>query len=39
MIQPNQIQLTSQTKNHVEITKILRTSQRESRIVDCYCQS
>ena len=39
MIQPNQIKLTSQTKNHVEITKILRTSQHESRIVDCYCQS
>ena len=35
MIQLNRIQLTSQTPNHVEITKILSTSQRESRIIDC----
>ena len=35
MIQLNQIQLTSQTPNHVDITNILRTSQRESRIIDC----
>ena len=34
MIQLNQIQLTNQTTNHVEITKILSTSQRESRIID-----
>ena len=34
MIELNQMQLTSQTTNHVEITKILSTSQRESRIVD-----
>ena len=33
MIQLNRIQLTSQTPNHVEITKILSTSQRESSIV------
>ena len=38
MIQLNSIQLTNQTRNHVEITKILSTSQRESRIIDCYCQ-
>ena len=35
MIQMSRIQLTSQTPNHVEITKILSTSQRESRIIDC----
>ena len=35
MIQLNRIQLTSQIPNHVEMTKILSTSQRESRIVDC----
>ena len=35
MIQLNRIQLTSQTTNHVEITKILSTSQRESGITDC----
>ena len=34
MIELNQMQLTSQTTNHVEITKILSTSQRESRVVD-----
>ena len=39
MIQLNQIQLTSQTTNHVEITKILSTNQRESRIIDCHCQN
>ena len=39
MIQLNLIQLTTQTANHVEITKTLITSQRESRIIDCYCQS
>ena len=38
MIQLNSIQLTSQTRNHVEITKILSTRQRESRIIDYYCQ-
>ena len=35
MIQLNRIQLTSQTPNHVEITKILSTSQYESRIIEC----
>ena len=35
MIQLNRIQLTSQTKNHVEITKVLDTSQRESKIINC----
>ena len=35
MIKLNRIQLTSQTPNHVEITKIISTSQRESRIIDC----
>ena len=35
MIQLNRIQLTSQTPTHVQITKILSTSQRESRIIDC----
>ena len=39
MIQLNRIQLTNQTTNHVEITKILSTNQRESRIIDCYCQN
>ena len=39
MIQLNQIQLTSQTTNHVENTKILSISQRESRIIDCYYQN
>ena len=38
MIYMNRIQLTSQTTNHVEIIKILSTSQRESRIIDCLCQ-
>ena len=34
MIQLNhQIQLTSQTTNHVEITKILSTNQRESKLL------
>ena len=33
MIQLNQIQITSQTTNHVEITKILSTSHRESKII------
>ena len=28
-------QLTSQTPNHVEITNILSTRQRESRIINC----
>ena len=36
MIQLNRIQLTSQKPNQVEMTKILNTSQREIRIVDCY---
>ena len=35
MIQLNRIRLTSQTTNHVGITKILSSSQRESRITDC----
>ena len=35
MIQLNRMLLTSQTPNHVEMTKILSTSQRESRIIDC----
>ena len=35
MIQLSRIQLTSQAPNHVEITKILSTSQCESRIIDC----
>ena len=35
MIQLNRIQLTSKTPNHVEMTKILSTSQRESRVIDC----
>ena len=39
MIQLNRIQLTSQTTNQVEISKILSTSQRENRIIDCYCQN
>ena len=34
MIQLNRIQLSSQTPDHVEITKILSTSQRASRIID-----
>ena len=39
MIQLNRIQLTGQTPNQVEITKILITSQRESKIFDCKCLS
>ena len=35
MIQLNRIQLTSQTPNHVEMTKILSISQQENRIIDC----
>ena len=35
MIQLNRIQWTSQTPAHVEMTKTLSTSQRESRIIDC----
>ena len=31
----NRIQLTSQTPNHVEMTKILSTRQRETRIIGC----
>ena len=34
MIQMNRIQLTSQKPNYVEITIILSTIQRESRIID-----
>ena len=34
MIQLNQMQLTSQTTNHVEITKFLSTSQGDSKIID-----
>ena len=33
MAQLNGIQLSSQTPNHVEITKILSTSQHENRII------
>ena len=39
MIQFNRIQLTSQTPNHVEIIRILNTTQCESRIIDSYWQS
>ena len=39
MIQLNRIQLTSQATKNVEITKILSTSQREFRILDCYYQN
>ena len=39
MIQLNRIQLSSQITNHVEIPKILSTSQSESRILDCQCLS
>ena len=39
MIQLNRIQLTSQTTNRVEITKMSSTSQRESKIIDCYCEN
>ena len=39
MIQLNRIQLTSQKAYHVEINKILSTSQRESRIIYCYYQN
>ena len=35
MIQLNWIQLASKTTNQVEITKILSTSRRESKIIDC----
>ena len=35
MIQLNRIKLASETSNHVKIAKTLRTSQGESRIVDC----
>ena len=35
MIQLNRIQLSSQTPNHGEITKVLGTSHGESRIIDC----
>ena len=35
MTQRNRSQLTIQTKNHAGITKILSTSQRERRILDC----
>ena len=35
IVQLNRKQLTSQTPNHVKITKILSTSQCESRIIDC----
>ena len=34
MIQLNRIQLTSQT-NHGETTKILSSTQRETKITDC----
>ena len=35
MIQLSRMQLTSLTTNHVEITEILSTSQRESKIINC----
>ena len=35
MIKLNRILLTSQTPNHAEMTKILSSSQREIRIIDC----
>ena len=35
IIQLNRIQLTSQTTNHVEITKIVSIGQRESKIIHC----
>ena len=35
MIQMNRMQLISLAPYHVEITKILSTSQCESRIIDC----
>ena len=35
MIELNRIQFTSQAPSHVEITKMLRTSQSESIIIDC----
>ena len=35
MIQLNRMRLSSQAPNHVEITKILSTNQRESRFIDC----
>ena len=35
MIQFNRIQLTRQTPSHVENTKMLSTSQPESRTIDC----
>ena len=38
MIQLNQIQLTSQTPSHAEITRMLSTIQPESRIIECQCQ-
>ena len=34
MIQLNRIHLTSQTTSHVKITKMLSTSQTESKIID-----
>ena len=34
MIPLNRIQVTCQTPNHVEITKILSTSQRENGTID-----
>ena len=34
MSQLNRIELTSQTPSHVEITKMLSTSQYESRSID-----
>ena len=33
MIQMDQIQLTSQTPSHVEITKMLSTNQPEIRVI------
>ena len=32
------MQLTSQSPSHLEITKMLSTSQPESRIVESQCQ-
>ena len=35
MIQLNRIHLTSQTRNHAEVTKTSSTSQCQNRIIDC----
>ena len=38
MIQLNRIQLASQTPSHIEITKMISTSQPKSRIINSWCQ-